>query len=160
MPETPQMRYAIRVAHVWLRRAPGGMAPTKKMNRQLCMMAQPIAVLIIAQPGQFRDGLQTLVKALPQVDCVGLADDSTNLPTTIPLSIVPALVVLDGGFHCQSDLHDLQYVKARWPQARCIVMVEAECNAQEMLATGADVVLVKGVLATRLLTIVEELLSA
>jgi DNA-binding NarL/FixJ family response regulator len=156
MPEIPQMRYPKRVVHVWLWRVPGGMAPTK-MNRQLCMMAQPVAVLIIAQPGQFRDGLQTLLKALPQVDHVAHADDSATLPT-VSLRMAPALVVLDGGFRCQSDLDDLRHLKARWPQTRCIVMVEAECDAAAMHATGADVVLVKGVLATRLLTIVEELL--
>jgi DNA-binding NarL/FixJ family response regulator len=123
------------------------------------MMAQPVAVLIIAQPGQFRDGLQTLLKALPQVGDVVHADDSTVLPA-VPFRAAPALVVLDGGGCCRGDLDDLRHLKARWPQTRCIVMVEAECDAQEMLTTGADVVLVKGILATRLLAIVEELLPA
>jgi DNA-binding NarL/FixJ family response regulator len=158
MLETPQMRYSERVANVWLRRAPEGIAPTK-MNRQLCMMAQPVAVLIIAQPGQLRDGLQTLLKALPQVEQVLHADDSIALPAA-QVRVDPALVVLDGGCCCNGDLDGLQYVKARWPQARCIVMVEDECNAQAMQATDADVVLVKGVLATRLLAIVEDLLPA
>jgi DNA-binding NarL/FixJ family response regulator len=72
--------------------------------------------------------------------------------------IDPALVVLDGGCRCNGNPDDLRHLKARWPQARCIVMVEAECDAQAMQATDADVVLVKGVLATRLLSIVEELL--
>jgi DNA-binding NarL/FixJ family response regulator len=72
--------------------------------------------------------------------------------------IDPALVVLDGGCCCNGKPDDLRHLKARWPQARCIVMVEAECDAQAIQATDADVVLVKGVLATRLLSIIEELL--
>ncbi len=121
------------------------------------MIAQPVAVLIIAQPGQFRDGLQRLLKALPQVERVLHADDSIALPEA-QFRADPALVVLDGGCCCNGKPDELQHIKARWPQARCIVMVEAECDAQAIQATAADVVLVKGVLATRLLAIVEELL--
>jgi DNA-binding NarL/FixJ family response regulator len=99
------------------------------------------------------------LKASPQVERVMCADRSTALPAA-HICIDPALVVLDGGCCFHSDLHDLRHIKARWPSARCIVMVEAECDAQAMQATGADAVLVKGVLATRLLAIVEELLPA
>jgi DNA-binding NarL/FixJ family response regulator len=123
------------------------------------MMAQPVAVVIIAQPGQFRDGLQTLLKALPQVERVVYADDGAAL-AALHVHSTPALVVLDGGCPRSGYLEDLRRLKTRWPHARCIVMVECECDTREMLATGADVVLVKGVLATRLLTIVEELLPA
>jgi DNA-binding NarL/FixJ family response regulator len=122
------------------------------MNRQ-------VSALIIAQPGQLRDGLYMLLKATPRVDVVIRAHVA---PSTLDLGTLPclSLIVVDAdGEPSGMALDLLAQIKAQCPTARSITLVNSDAEHERCVAAGADVVLVKGVLATRLLTIIEELLS-
>jgi DNA-binding NarL/FixJ family response regulator len=58
------------------------------------------------------------------------------------------------------SVRTVQRVKARWPQLRCVVLVDDDTAYQQAKAVGADRILTKGVLAAKLLETIEELLSA
>lgn len=121
-------------------------------------MKNQISVLIIARPCHLRDSLRVLLTAIPQVGQVSQADDG---PSALSMGAKhrPALVMLDSDLPNNELVTTLGRIKARWPQAHCIVLVDNVQEQQVAEAARADVVLVKGVLAARLFATVEELLS-
>jgi hypothetical protein len=71
----------------------------------------------------------------------------------------PALAVLDADV-LQDEMLDMwQQVHERWPLMRSIALVESEQQRQPQLSAAMDVVLVEGVLATRLLAVIERLIA-
>ena len=70
----------------------------------------------------------------------------------------PDLVLCDYEAIQNERAETLYRVKARWPNARCVILVDDEGARRAAEAAGAHVVLTKGVLAARLLETVERLL--
>lgn len=122
-------------------------------------MQSDVLTLIVARPGRMRDGLQALLAAMPQVERINLADDSTAALEMIS-GQQPTLVLLDS-----NPLNDgqvwtaLEQIKALHPQTRCLVLVDNGRQEQRAQATGADGVLVKGFSTAELFAAIEKLLS-
>lgn len=100
------------------------------------------AVLIIARPGRLRDGLQALVRTMPQVHTVMPADDEPGA-LQILAQLNPALILLD------SDAADsfadlLAQLHTAGAAAKTIVLTNGEPQADRALQAGADAVLTKG----------------
>jgi DNA-binding NarL/FixJ family response regulator len=104
-----------------------------------------------------RDGLHALVTAMPQVDAVHGADD-LGTAFAMALEHAPALVVVEYNSASREVWTATRRVKARWPAARCIFLVEDVDQRQEAEAAGADVVLLQGFPAGRLVAAVVRLL--
>jgi DNA-binding NarL/FixJ family response regulator len=119
-------------------------------------MKHQISACIIARPGQLREGLQILLKAIPQIELICEVED-ISLALALQQHHHPTIALLDCDPYGTSVLNTVQHIKALWPQTCCIALVEHEQEHQAALAAGADVVLVKGVLATTLLTTIERL---
>jgi ribosomal protein S18 acetylase RimI-like enzyme len=117
----------------------------------------PLSALIVASSAQFRESLVVLTRAISQVGPIQQAD-SISLALSEHVGPAPDLVLC--GFEAVQNetVETLYRVKARWPNARCVVLVDDEAARQAAEAAGADVVLTKGVLAARLLDTVERLL--
>lgn len=120
-------------------------------------MESKVTALIISRPGQLRDSLQVLLAAIPQVEVVRPADDSQSA-LMIGTGCYPGLVVLDYDLNHDSDAA-LRHIKAEWPHMQCIVLADDERDQQAARAAGADIVLMKGVLASKFYATIEELLS-
>lgn len=127
------------------------MQQSTERSRQTC-------ALVVARPGQLRDGLQTLLKAVPQIAVVCQAHDTGSLGA-LPIEPCPALVLLDFDLPPSEAVAALRQIKARWPHLRAIALVDNAQEHQIATDTGADVVLLKGVRATRLLAIIEGMFS-
>jgi DNA-binding NarL/FixJ family response regulator len=100
-------------------------------------------VLIVAPPSRLRDALQAMIRAVPQVAYTVQADDgqaALRILAEHPL----ALVLLDADLPGDEAWTVLPQIKARWPQTRCIVLVNNDQQRQVANMHGADVVLVKG----------------
>lgn len=118
------------------------------------------SALIISKPGQLRDGLQTLLQTIPALGSIEQAHDCS---TTLKMianhpTCYPALILLDLDYPEPETLAILRQIKARWPQIRWVALVNDEHEQHAVESIGVDVVLMKGVLATRLITIIEDLL--
>ncbi|MBP6469394.1 MAG: hypothetical protein KBE23_08800 [Chloroflexi bacterium] len=103
-------------------------------------MANKINALIVANPGRFRDGLQTVMQLMPNVLSVACADSVTAVPPHAPIS----LILLDAdlaGASCWPTPDDL---RQNFPLARLLLLVSV--RSQEYLADSlcADAVLLKG----------------
>lgn len=114
----------------------------------------PRSVLVIARPGQLRDSLLVLLNAIPRIGRVEQADDVASA-LAMSRELRPALVLVDfdrpGG-------ETSSRIKTAWPQARYVVLVDSEQACYDAESAGADAVLVKGVLASKLLAAIEDLL--
>jgi two-component system nitrate/nitrite response regulator NarL len=115
-----------------------------------------LPVLIVAQLGRARDGLQALLMAKTQVRIVGLAND---LPSALDLAAEhdPELVLLDSNA-CDGSISDaMNQIEVKWPGARCLVLVSNVRQQQAAKSAGADGVLLKGFRAAQLFEVVEML---
>lgn len=115
------------------------------------------SALIIAKPGPLRDGVQALMTAMPQIATVYETSDLSSALVMV-FDRRPALVVLDSGLGKGEIRPAVRRVKARWPQARCVFLADDVEQQQEGQSADADAALIKGLPATRLITVVLGLL--
>jgi CheY-like chemotaxis protein len=118
-----------------------------------------LSALIVARSAQFRESLAVLTRAIPQIGTVQQADSIASALLE-HAGKAPDLVLCD--FEAVQDemAETLYRVRARWLEARCVILVDDKGARQAAEVAGADVVLTKGVLAARLLETVERLLGA
>jgi len=115
------------------------------------------SALIVAKPGPLRDGLYALMEAMPQIGSVYAAEDVPSAPETTFKDGL-ALVLLDSVPGCNDVWMGVRRAKARWPQARCVLLVDNVEQHNEAEAAGADAVLLKGLPAPRLVASIVRLL--
>lgn len=115
------------------------------------------SALIVAKAGPIRDGLHALVTAMPQIDAVQGADDVASA-LTVAFECSPALVVLESTLFGKDVGLAVRRVKTRWPMARCVFLANDVQQRQEAEAAGADVVLLEGFPAGRLVAAIVRLL--
>lgn len=115
------------------------------------------SALIIAQPGPLRDGLHALVGTMPQIGSVDVSGDveSAYGPRFNPC---PALVLLDAHLNENNVWLAVRRIKRRWPRARTIVLAGNIEQEEAAEAAGADVVLLQGLPAGRLVAAIVRLL--
>ena len=94
---------------------------------------EPLGVLLHAAPGVIWAGSVTTVQAL----------------LSAPVNEPPDLVLLYAS--SRRTAGQVKEVKAAWPGARCIVLVEDVRHQEVALQAGADVVLLEGLAPGRLL---------
>lgn len=115
------------------------------------------AVLIIANSTQIRDSLLVLLRAIPQVETVHQAADGPSALALRP-HIRPSLVLLDYDSTPKELASDLIQLRAAWPQAQYLVLLDDEQDHRHVQSAGADAILVKGIRAATILETIEGLL--
>lgn len=118
-------------------------------------MVNKINALLVANPGRFRDGLQTVMQLMPDVQSVVCADNLTAVPPHAPIS----LILLDADLadvSCWPTTNDL---RQNFPLARLLLLVSV--RSQEQLADSlcADAVLLKGFYTDTLTRTIHSLVS-
>jgi DNA-binding NarL/FixJ family response regulator len=121
-------------------------------------MAGQTAALVIAHSAQFRESLLVLLRAIPQIEQIYQAEDVPSA-LTLHIAFAPLLVLCDYDLAQGKVNRMLRRVKAMWPEARCVALVEDEQEREDAEDAGVDVALIKGVLAAKLLETIETLLS-
>ncbi|MCG8347383.1 MAG: hypothetical protein MI924_06335 [Chloroflexales bacterium] len=116
------------------------------------------SALILAQSDRLRNSLLVLLRAIPQLDHISAEKRLLAAPAGT-YSHSPELVVLDCDGASPQLLLQLVQLRACWPQTRLIALVDHEMEQHAVQDAGADVALIKGVLAARLLTTIETLLD-
>jgi DNA-binding NarL/FixJ family response regulator len=118
-----------------------------------------LSVVIVAPPSRLRDGLQALIKAVPQVGSRVQTEDSLSLQQA-SANDQPSLVVLDAGLPDEGAWTALRDIRACWPRTRCIVLADSDQQRRKAAARGADAVLVRGFTGTMLVETIAEILPA
>ncbi|HDQ73354.1 MAG TPA: response regulator transcription factor [Chloroflexi bacterium] len=118
----------------------------------------PTSALILARPGRLRDSLGALLTSMPQIQRVNSAEidnKALELFTDPP----PNLIVIDTNLMPNRLSSTLEQIKARWPQARYVILVDDVRQQQIAKAAGADSALLKGFPTAQLFATIERLLQ-
>ena len=115
------------------------------------------SALIIAQAGPLRDGLHALVDTMPQIGSVDVIGD-VDFAFGPTFNQCPALVLLDTHLTEDNVWLAVRRVKRKWPRARTIVLAGNVEQQEAAEAAGADVVLLQGLPAGRLVAAIVRLL--
>ncbi len=116
-----------------------------------------MTVMIVAEPGRLRDGLQTMLASFLGVEPLVAGDDKLAAVATIRAAR-PDLIILDSGLFGGGTEALVRELKAERNCTGYIVVVERVTHLRAMQDAGADHVLLKGFQATRLFNAVEQLL--
>jgi len=119
---------------------------------------KPMLALIVTGPDSLQNGLVALITTMPQIHAVLVAEEAAGALRVIA-DHRPALVLLDMILPKNGASTVLKEIKSKWPSTRCIALADDVHQQQEAEAAGADVVLIKGYPAAKLIAAIEGLLS-
>jgi len=122
------------------------------------MPKQATLALIVARPGPLRASLQALMATMPQIEILAETSEPSTL-LRMRAGIQPDIVLLDASFPEGQVLATLWQIKKEWSQTRSIVLVDDSQQQQRVQLAGADVALLKGYPAAKLIAAIEGLLS-
>ena len=122
------------------------------------MKESNVTVLIVAKPGELRDGLSALLAAMGKVGRITQADDGQAALALIG-KLCPQVAVLDWDL-TGGDLPTLlKRIKAECPRTKCLVLTDGVEQQREAESAGADVTVLKGFPAARLVQTLTTLLG-
>jgi len=113
--------------------------------------------LIIAKPGHLRNGLQSLLRTIPQIEILAESHDPSIL-LKMNDGLLPELILVDAGLIDEANWSAITKIKAERPSTKVIVLTENEQQGQVAKEAGADFYLLKGFPATELAHLIENLL--
>jgi DNA-binding NarL/FixJ family response regulator len=113
-------------------------------------------ILIVAPPGDLQIGLQALLTARLEVDVLVTGEESSAMK--VIERHIPALVIVDNDLLRNTAAMIIQRIKASWPDIYCIVLVNDDGGRQEVLESGVNRVLIKGLPGAKLVAEIEEFL--
>jgi len=114
-------------------------------------------ILILAMPGDLQTSLQVLLSLLSDVAVLVTAESSSALQAIERYA--PVLVIMDFALPGEDLPMIVNFIKTCRPTIPCLVLVDDEQECQNAQCTDADLVLVKGYPAAKLLADIEGLLS-
>jgi DNA-binding NarL/FixJ family response regulator len=106
-----------------------------------------------------REGLQALLRTIPEIEIVEQAD-CESLALTLIAQRQPALVLLDSSLTMQEMLPTLMQIKGGYPRTRCIVLVENVQQQGVAREAGADAALITGFSAEVLHAAIDQVLMS
>lgn len=115
-----------------------------------------MVVLVIAEPSRTRSGLLALLEAAPGLERIFTAEDSATALKRIPPRR-PTLLFLDTDLPGDEVWFLLRQVKVKWPDIKCIVLIDTFRQRQTARVAGADGVLLKGFSAAHLYSTINRL---
>jgi len=107
--------------------------------------AAPVAVMIAAPPGIWRDALVSLVRAQPNLALRGVTDDLAAVRGDLTLAPVHALIA-DIGLGEGALTAFAGWLLANAPGVRCVVAVDAQNQEDGFRSIGVHATLLKGCL--------------
>ena len=113
--------------------------------------------LVITKPGHLRNGLQSLLRTIPQIEIIAEAQD-TSVLLKMSEEVHPELIFIDASIIDETNWTAITKQKAEWPQTKILVFTENDQQGQGAKEAGADFVLPKGFPAAELVNLIENLL--
>ena len=114
--------------------------------------------LIVARPGELRDGVRALLAATAKIGHISQADDGPEALAMIR-ELCPQVAVLDCNIPAGDVLMLVARIKAECPETKCLVLADSAKQQQQAQSAGADVTVLKGFPAARLAQTLARLLQ-
>ena len=100
--------------------------------------------LIVARSSAIQEALTTILSSIPQVNTLGVAENSMMALEMIHLH-QPELVIVDDNFAEGETLDFIRRLKKNWGQIKVVVLADKSQQQQTLLESGADAVLLRGI---------------
>lgn len=123
------------------------------------MPKQTKLALIVAKPGHLWDGVQSLLRTLPEIEIIAEIKYPSVL-LKMGNEMQPDLILLDQNLFGENILKAITKINEEWPHTQCVVLMEDSQHHQAVYDAGADLVVHQGFPAAKLVTAIEKLLSA
>lgn len=122
--------------------------------RDMTNRIESLITVAMVAPAGLLDAYCVLLQAAAEVKVVACA---TTVQALLQIAIEQSLhlVLLDAERRDEQVSEQVRRIKAAWPTARCIVLVEHARQEELVRKAGADVVLLKGASPRRLLEIIK-----
>jgi DNA-binding response OmpR family regulator len=117
-----------------------------------------VKLMIVAEPGRLRDGLQALLDSFRALQPAVVLDDGRSALVAIRNGW-PDLVILDHHLFGEATEEFIRAISQAQPRPYCIVVADRLGQFQPILDAGADDVLFKGFSAAELSRAVEQALG-
>ena len=114
-------------------------------------------ILIITPPGDLQIGLQALLTTHLDVDVLAVSEVDSAIK--VIQRYEPALVILDQNISKKELVSIITEIKGRWPEIICLVLINDDQSKDHFDQAGADRVIVKGLLGSRLVEEIRSLLN-
>lgn len=114
--------------------------------------------LVITKPGHLQNGLQSILRTIPQIEIIAESHDPSVL-LKMSGEIHPELILLDAGVLEDMDWSAISKLKAEWPRTTILVLTENDQQGQKAKEAGADFFLPKGFPASELVKLIENSLN-
>ena len=121
-------------------------------------MSKITLALVVAKPGHFCNGLQSLLRTMPQIEVIAETQDPSVLLRG-GTGMHPELVLVDADIFDEDAWIAIAKIKAEYPHTHCVVLTENDLQRQRAQDAGSDLVLPKGFPAAKLVALIENLLS-
>ena len=123
------------------------------------MPKQTKLALIVARPGHLWDGVQSLLRTLPEIEIIAEIKCPSVL-MKMGSGMQPDLILLEASLFGENIWKAITKINKEWSNTQCVVLVEDSQHYQALYDAGADLVVQQGFPATKLVAAIEELLSA
>jgi DNA-binding NarL/FixJ family response regulator len=103
---------------------------------------EKLRVLIVDDCAVVRDGLQSILQAVPDVEVVGEAGDGCAALAQAE-KLHPDIILVDAQMPGMSGVETTSRIKERWPKIKVLFLTVHSCYIDAALAAGADSCLMK-----------------
>lgn len=114
--------------------------------------------LVITKPGHIQNGLQSLLRTIPQIEITAKSHDPTIL-LKMNGEIRPKLILLEAALLEGKDWWTIARLKREWPETTVLILTETEQQNRRAKEAGADFTLPMGFPAAELVDLIEDLLN-
>ena len=119
-------------------------------------MEKHLQIIIIAQPGIYRNSLLALLRAIPQVDDVRVIDD-INFIDQVPDNFQPQAVIVEEHGIREEFLGTMRTIADIWPTSTRIVFIDRFSQLEQIETSGVGFLVINNVTAGRLRILIENI---
>jgi len=119
-------------------------------------MGRHLHIIVISQPGIYRNSLLALLRAIPQVDDVRVIDD-INFIDQVPDNFQPQAVIVEEHGIREELLETIKTIADIWPTSSRIVFTDSYSQLEQTETSGVDFLVTNNVTAGRLRILIENI---
>jgi hypothetical protein len=119
-------------------------------------MGKHLQIIVISQPGIYRNGLLALLRAIPQVEDVCVIDDINSLDQ-VPDNFQPQAVIVEEHETREELLETIRAIADTWPTSTRIVFTDRFSQLKQIETGGVDFLVINNVTAGRLRILIENI---
>jgi hypothetical protein len=119
-------------------------------------MEKHLQIILISQPGIYRNGLLALLRAIPQVNEVYVVDDINSIDQ-VPDKFQPQAVLVEEHGIREELLETIRTIADIWPTSSRIVFTDRFSQLKQIETSGVDFLVINNVTAGRLRILIENI---